>query len=127
MVIGFSGIRILSERPDCLDGAVSVFPELVGIDQAEFGNQHEELVTDPAGTLKRALARARDDSDVRQGYRDRLQPLVYAGAVPAYATAFAVFENAAVRLIDTLTNKTRAEGGSSSNSEEPGAPPADPD
>jgi len=92
--------RIVDARADTLKDARSVFPTLVLSDRDEFRGQHPEFDKNPVAVLKRALAAARTNGELKARYEDRLLPLVYDEAAPSFDTVFKKFDAVAADFLN---------------------------
>lgn len=101
--------RIMVERPQELDTAMTIFPSLVAGDSVEFKDRHKDFDERPKETLLRALHQAEYDKRLGDQYIGRVQPLIYDGLHVPYSKAFLGFKTAALALIGTLADPTAVE------------------
>lgn len=92
---------IVSKFGDNLDGAISMFPDLLRVELEEF-NQHKVLNDKPMDTLTSTLTRCENSQELIDQYKNKVDPLIYEGHEVAFEVAFSTFKNVATRLIKSL-------------------------
>ena len=96
--------RITERAGDSLSAAREIFPQLVMNDRDEFKGQHPGFDEDPVGVLKRTLAAAKANGELKASYEERLTPLVYDEKPASFEESFRLFEEVAEDFLAACTS-----------------------
>lgn len=84
--------RIAELSADSLKAAREIFHQLVTNDRDEFKGQNPDFDVDPVAVLKRTLAAAKSNGELKDCYTRHLIPLVYDMNPPSFEQSFSSFE-----------------------------------